>query len=63
MDALTVDVTDIEAVKPGDVVTIKGTDGDEKIRCEDIAEKCGTITNEILSRLGSRLNIITIDKG
>jgi serine/alanine racemase len=56
MDQLMIDVTDIEAVTPNDVVTLIGQDGDEQIRCEDFAEQCGTITNEILNRLGSRLN-------
>jgi serine/alanine racemase len=60
MDLLVIDVTAIEAVSPGDVVTLIGRDGDEAIRCEDVAESCGTITNEILSRLGKRLPRIVI---
>ncbi|NMA25118.1 MAG: hypothetical protein GX936_05570, partial [Clostridiales bacterium] len=55
MDYMVIDVTDIEEAGPGDIVTIIGRDGDDIIRCEDIAESCGTITNEILSRLGARL--------
>lgn len=55
MDALMIDVTGIENVRPGDVVTLIGRDGGEIIRCEDVAESCGTITNELLSRLGPRL--------
>ena len=27
----------------------------QEIRAEELAERCGTITNELLSRLGSRL--------
>ncbi len=50
-----IDITDISNVKPGDIVTIIGQDGEEKITCEEIAKKAGTITNELLSRLGSRL--------
>jgi len=56
MDQLIIDVTNIAAVEPNDIVTLIGLDGMEQIRCEDFAEQCGTITNEILSRLGSRLN-------
>lgn len=56
MDQLVIDVTHIAGVKPDDVVTLIGTDGAERIRCEEMAEKCGMITNELLSRLGSRLN-------
>jgi serine/alanine racemase len=55
MDCLLVDVTHIEGVKPGDVATLIGRDGGECIRCEDVAESCGTISNELLSRLGARL--------
>lgn len=58
MDQLVVDVTDIDGVKPDDMVTIIGEDGDEHIYCEDFAIQCGTITNEILSRLGNRLEYI-----
>jgi serine/alanine racemase len=55
MDVLIVDATLIDDVKPGDVATLIGRDGEELIRCEDVAESCGTITNELLSRLGARL--------
>lgn len=53
-----VDVTDVPCVKPDDVATIIGTDGGEVIRAEDVAGQCGTITNELLSRLGQRLPIV-----
>ena len=56
MDQLTIDVSHIDEAKPDDVVTLIGTDGNEQIRCEEVAEKCGIITNELLSRLGCRLN-------
>lgn len=58
MDQLMVDVTDVPCVKPDDVATIIGTDGGEVIRAEDVAGQCGTITNELLSRLGQRLPIV-----
>ena len=48
----------IEEAGPGDIVTIIGRDGDDN-PVEDIAESCGTITNEILSRLGALPRIIT----
>ena len=35
-----------------------GTDGSAAIRAEELAARCGTITNELLSRLGSRLGIV-----
>ena len=55
MDQLLVDVTGLEEVSPGDIVTLIGRDGGQEIRAEELAERCGTITNELLSRLGSRL--------
>lgn len=58
MDQLIVDVSDLANVQTNDVVTIIGKDGSERITSEEVAEKSGTITNELLSRLGSRLNYI-----
>jgi len=55
MDMLMLDVTGAEDVAAGDVVTLIGRDGDEAVYCEDIAAASGTITNEILCRLGNRL--------
>ena len=55
MDMLMIDVTDLEDVKAGDIVTLIGKDSGEEIRCEDFAVASGTISNDILCRLGSRL--------
>lgn len=55
MDQLTVDVTDIPHVEPGMVVTLIGKDGANQITAADMAAAAGTITNELLSRLGPRL--------
>ena len=55
MDQLCLDVTDAGDVKPGSVATFIGRDGGEFISCEEFASKCGTISNEVLSRLGKRL--------
>lgn len=55
MDQLLVDVTDLPEAEVGDVVTLIGQDGGEKISAEQVAAQCGTITNELLSRLGGRL--------
>lgn len=62
MDQLTIDVTDIEGVKPGDVVTLIGRDGNESITAEEVADIGGTITNELLCRMGSRLGHIITTK-
>ena len=55
MDMIMLDVTDIENVEAGDVATIIGKDGNEEIRCEEVAAAAGTITNDILSGLSERL--------
>lgn len=55
MDQLFVDVTDLPGVRPGDAATLIGRDGELTIRAEEVARRCGTITNELLSRLGPRL--------
>lgn len=58
MDQLMVDVTDIPEAEVGNIVTVIGRDGDEAITAEELSAKAGTITNELFSRLGHRLNII-----
>ena len=59
MDQLLVDVTRVPCTRPGDVVTLIGTDGEAAIRAEDVARQCDTITNELLSRLSCRLPIVS----
>ena len=58
MDQLLVDVTDVADTAPGDMVTLIGRDSMAEIRAETVAEQCGTITNELLSRLGHRLPVV-----
>lgn len=58
MDQLTIKVDDID-IKEGDIVTLIGND--ERISAERIADYSDTITNELLSRLGDRLNRIVGD--
>ena len=54
MDQMVVDVTQIPDARPGDIVTILGTDGPHTLHTEDLAEAAGTITNELLCRLNLR---------
>ena len=60
MDQLTLDVTDVPEILPDDEVVFIGSSGECRLTAEDMAEKTGTITNEILSRLGSRLHRVVI---
>ncbi|WP_294855742.1 serine racemase VanT catalytic subunit [uncultured Oscillibacter sp.] len=55
MDQMLVDISNIPNVKAGDVAVIIGQSGDKKITACDLAEQDGSISNEILSRLGQRL--------
>ncbi len=61
MDQLLVDVTELDTVAPGDVVTLIGRELGQEIRAEAVAEQCGTITNELLSRLGARLPVMVAE--
>lgn len=56
MDQLTLDVTDVPEILPDDEMVFIGSSGKYRLTAENMAEKTGTITNEILSRLGSRLH-------
>ena len=58
MDQLLVDVTDVPGVRPGDVATLLGAEGGNILQAEELATRCGTITNELLSRLGPRLELV-----
>lgn len=60
MDQTLVDVTDIPDVESGDVAVVIGVSGQREISACDLAEACGTIPNEILSRLGPRLPRIVV---
>ena len=57
MDQLLVDVSELQDLRPGETATLLGRDGGREIRAEDVAERCGTITNELLSRLERRLEL------
>ncbi|MGN0140889.1 MAG: serine racemase VanT catalytic subunit [Roseburia sp.] len=55
MDQLLIDVTELPEVMPGDEAVLIGENFGEEIRAEQFADWAGTISNEILSRLGERL--------
>ncbi len=62
MDQLLVDISaDAEGtIAAGDVATLFGRDGSEYISVEESAAWCGTITNELLCRMGARLERIQL---
>ena len=55
MDQLAVDITDVENIDVGDIVTLIGSDGDVCLSAAAVAEKTGSISNEMLCRMGERL--------
>jgi len=55
MDQMMVDVTDCEGIRQGDAAVIIGESEGVAITACEIAAQIGTISNEILSRLGRRL--------
>jgi alanine racemase len=55
MDAITLDVTDIPGIQVGDVATLIGVDGADRITAEEVAAWSGTISYEVLTSLGHRV--------
>lgn len=58
MDMITVDVTGLEDVQPGDEVVIMGRQGDEswqQIDARELAASIGTIPWEVVCRIGTRI--------
>lgn len=53
MDQMIIDITNLDKVEVGDVVTIIGQE--KEISAEEVAMKASSITNELLCRLGNRL--------
>lgn len=60
MDQTLVDISGIEDVRAGDTAVCIGRDGAQEISAADLAQQAGTITNEILSRLGARLERVMV---
>ncbi len=61
MDQTLVDVSGITGVRPKDTAVLIGRSGENEILASDLAKQTGTITNEILSRLGARLERIVVE--
>jgi alanine racemase len=55
MDAITLDVTEVSGVQVGDVATLVGRDGDELITAEEVAGWSNTISYEVLTSIGPRV--------
>lgn len=55
MDMCMVDVTDVPGVQVGDVVTVIGTDGDQKNTWDAWADQLGTISYELVCDINKRV--------
>jgi alanine racemase len=60
MDLMMIDVSKIDKVQVGDEVVLMGRDGNEEVCCGELAEKAGTITWEITTRIGSRVRRVYV---
>jgi alanine racemase len=58
MDQMQVNVTDIPGISVGAEVLLYGTHNGHVLRPEEVAAKAGTITHELLARLGDRVHRI-----
>jgi alanine racemase len=63
MDHCTVDLTAVPGAAEGDEAVLVGRQGDECIRAEDLAAWEGTISYEVLARLGPRLHRVFLRAG
>jgi alanine racemase len=61
MDYCTIDVSHVKDAGIGDMVTIIGTDGNEQITAQDVADQADTIAYEICCRIGSRVSRRYVD--
>jgi alanine racemase len=60
MDLMVIDVSELADVQVGDDVVLMGRDGSEEIPCSELGEKAGTITWEIVTRIGARVRRVYV---
>lgn len=63
MDQLMVDVSGIEGVETGDLVTVVGRDGDQEITFDELAALAGTISYELVCLVGKRVPRVCLKGG
>ncbi len=60
MDLMMIDVSETPHVELGDEAVLMGRQGSEEISCAELAERAGTITWEITTRVGARVHRVFI---
>ena len=63
MDQMVADVSALPSLKPGDIVTLIGRDGDSAVTAEDLAAWEGTINYEVVCALSKRVPRVYIKGG
>ncbi|BDG07566.1 alanine racemase [Anaeromyxobacter paludicola] len=63
MDMCMIDVTDVPGVELGDEVVLLGTQGEARIDADELAQKAGTISYEILCNVGQRVPRAYVGQG
>jgi alanine racemase len=60
MDLMVIDVSHVPDADVGDEVVLMGRQGDAEIPCGELADKAGTITWEITTRIGQRVKRVFV---
>jgi alanine racemase len=60
MDLIMIDVSELPSAVVGDEVVLMGRQGGEEIPCAELAERADTITWEITTRIGSRVQRVYV---
>ena len=60
MDLMMIDVSQIEDAAVGDEVVLMGRQGEQEISTAELADRAGTITWEIVTRIGSRVRRVFV---
>jgi alanine racemase len=61
MDLTTIDITKCPEVRPGDAVTLLGSEGDVQLDAQQIARLAGTISYNVLCGIRSRVRRVYLD--
>jgi alanine racemase len=60
MDLMVIDVSGFDDVQAGDDVILMGRDGAEEIPCAELGQRAGTISWEIVTRIGARVRRVYV---
>jgi alanine racemase len=60
MDLMMIDVSNIEDASVGDEVVLMGLQGEGEISATELADRAGTISWEITTRIGSRVRRVYV---